>query len=527
MELARDLGSADVWAESLERSLARRGRPRRASLELGRLNPARDLADGDTVNESVVYWRTRRAASAGTTFTAPALGGASVLALLAATTLPSLASGSKPAKAGHHRSSAASADPHARPAHAIVHEVSSRNAVFNAVASAAPAVVLDSVAAPAARSSKPVVYGRVTYGDLRDAQRMLGVAVDGVLGPQTGAAIRAFQASHGLTVDGNVGPATWTALKNAEHAAERAATEGSHGATPATTGTVREASVLQTNTSDTADVIALQQALGITADGDFGAATTSAVEAFQTAHGLTADGVVGPATREALGLGAGPTLQQTDVSGGTTGPATATTTDATTADTTTQTDPTVSATSGTDTATTTPSTDDTTTATTTTDTTADDTTTTTDDGAPTATSGATTTTAVGTTSGATTSTTSLSVSTALSAMIAAANQIATLPYIWGGGHGSWISPGYDCSGSVSYVLHAGGLLSVPEDSTELESYGAPGPGQYITIYADDGHAWMTIEGRRFDTVALAEDGSRWADGGGEFAGFVVRHPVGF
>jgi hypothetical protein len=112
-------------------------------------------------------------------------------------------------------------------------------------------------------------------------------------------------------------------------------------------------------------------------------------------------------------------------------------------------------------------------------------------------------------------------------MIAAATQIATLPYIWGGGHGSFISPGYDCSGSVSYVLHAAGLLSVPEDSGELESYGAAGPGQYITIYADYGHAWMTIEGRRFDTVALSETGSRWADGGGEFAGYVVRHPVGF
>jgi hypothetical protein len=112
-------------------------------------------------------------------------------------------------------------------------------------------------------------------------------------------------------------------------------------------------------------------------------------------------------------------------------------------------------------------------------------------------------------------------------MVKAAYQIATLPYIWGGGHGSWVSPGYDCSGSVSYVLHAAGLLSAPEDSSELMSYGAPGPGQYITIYASPGHAWMTIDGRRFDTVALSEDGSRWGDGGGEFAGFVERHPIGY
>jgi peptidoglycan hydrolase CwlO-like protein len=111
-------------------------------------------------------------------------------------------------------------------------------------------------------------------------------------------------------------------------------------------------------------------------------------------------------------------------------------------------------------------------------------------------------------------------------MIAAGNAIATLPYIWGGGHGSFISPGYDCSGSVSYVLNAAGLLSAPETSGEFESYGDPGTGQWVTLYANAGHVWMTIAGWRFDTVALAEDGTRWSQGGGEFAGFVVRHPPG-
>ena len=65
---------------------------------------------------------------------------------------------------------------------------------------------------------------------------------------------------------------------------------------------------------------------------------------------------------------------------------------------------------------------------------------------------------------------------AVSEMIAAGNAIATLPYIWGGGHGSFVSPGYDCSGSVSYVLAAAGLLSSPEVSGDFESYGDPGPG---------------------------------------------------
>jgi cell wall-associated NlpC family hydrolase len=115
---------------------------------------------------------------------------------------------------------------------------------------------------------------------------------------------------------------------------------------------------------------------------------------------------------------------------------------------------------------------------------------------------------------------------AVKQMIAAGNAIATLPYIWGGGHASFQADGYDCSGSTSYVLAAAGLLSAPEVSGDFESYGDPGAGNWVTIYANAGHVWMEIAGWRFDTVALAEYGTRWSRGGGEFAGFVVRHPPG-
>lgn len=115
---------------------------------------------------------------------------------------------------------------------------------------------------------------------------------------------------------------------------------------------------------------------------------------------------------------------------------------------------------------------------------------------------------------------------AVAQVIAAGNAIATLPYIWGGGHGSFQASGYDCSGSVSYALAAAGLLSSPLDSTGFESWGAPGPGRWITVYANADHAWMVVAGWRFDTVALASGGTRWSQGGGEFSGMVVRHPPG-
>jgi cell wall-associated NlpC family hydrolase len=110
--------------------------------------------------------------------------------------------------------------------------------------------------------------------------------------------------------------------------------------------------------------------------------------------------------------------------------------------------------------------------------------------------------------------------------IAAGNRIATLPYTYGGGHGSFVASGYDCSGSVSYVLHGAGLLSTPMDSSQLMAYGEPGPGRRITIYANPGHAFMVIDGRRFDTSGRDATGSRWQPSMRGTAGYVVRHPAG-
>ena len=113
------------------------------------------------------------------------------------------------------------------------------------------------------------------------------------------------------------------------------------------------------------------------------------------------------------------------------------------------------------------------------------------------------------------------------AVIAAGNRIAFKPYVYGGGHGSWNDSGYDCSGSVSYALHGGGLLSSPEDSGTLESYGRSGRGSWITIWANGGHVYMYVAGLRFDTSAQGDgNGSRWTRQGRSNGGFVERHPAG-
>jgi hypothetical protein len=117
---------------------------------------------------------------------------------------------------------------------------------------------------------------------------------------------------------------------------------------------------------------------------------------------------------------------------------------------------------------------------------------------------------------------------AVKAAIEAANSIATTPYVWGGGHGSWYSYGYDCSGAVSFALYGAGLLDTPLTSGALESYGEPGPGKWITIYANATHTYAVIAGLRWDTVGDAEgSGPRWHVEPPYPDGFVVRHPPGY
>lgn len=125
---------------------------------------------------------------------------------------------------------------------------------------------------------------------------------------------------------------------------------------------------------------------------------------------------------------------------------------------------------------------------------------------------------------------------AVKAMIAAGNQIVGKPYVYGGGHGlplSEIAPSYDCSSSVDHILYGGGLLPVASTPTsgELESFGRPGPGRWVTLYASADHVFMYVAGLRWDTwnAAGPGDGSTgigWHPLVRDADGFVPRHPVG-
>ncbi len=113
-------------------------------------------------------------------------------------------------------------------------------------------------------------------------------------------------------------------------------------------------------------------------------------------------------------------------------------------------------------------------------------------------------------------------------VIRAGNIIARTPYKWGGGHGRFKDNGYDCSGSVSYALYFAGLIDGPHTSGDLMAYGKPGPGKWITIYANGGHVYMTVAGIRFDTSAASTENhfSRWQNALRTNAGFEARHPPG-
>ncbi|MFN2612126.1 MAG: peptidoglycan endopeptidase [Solirubrobacterales bacterium] len=125
--------------------------------------------------------------------------------------------------------------------------------------------------------------------------------------------------------------------------------------------------------------------------------------------------------------------------------------------------------------------------------------------------------------------------TAVVNAIAAGNQIRNRKYVWGGGHRSFFSKGYDCSGAVSYVLHGAGLLASPIPSGPLMSWGAPGPGSWITVYANRGHTYMVVAGLRFDTSSAGETirrgkpgtGPRWRTALRPTTGYAVRHYVGY
>jgi cell wall-associated NlpC family hydrolase len=121
-------------------------------------------------------------------------------------------------------------------------------------------------------------------------------------------------------------------------------------------------------------------------------------------------------------------------------------------------------------------------------------------------------------------------------VIEAANRLVEKPYVYGGGHrpfSSTLDSGYDCSGAVSYALYGGRFLRSPLPSGALMSWGEEGPGDWITVYAHGGHAYIVVAGLRFDTSLRDPDapgpstGPRWSRTLRESDAFVARHPYGY